>query len=265
MCRLLVVGLVALALPPAAALATSSANDAAASASKGCVALRTSIGEAPFGQAFSSFGACVTLLAPLELRNSSAASASCRTERADLSFAAAHAGKKFAAFYRSGRAHGNAFGNCVARKARASAAAERASTMNPSRCADVEASMGASAFTACVSAAARAQIATQVTAASACARERADAGFAAAHGGKTFDLYYGTSATLANAYGRCVAQKTQAAATAQPQTQPIPLPPGDGGVVPDRCGGTQSGGLDGAATGSPKWVPRPESADCPVA
>jgi hypothetical protein len=226
--RLLVVGLVAMALPPAAALATSSANDAAASASKGCAALRASIGEAPFGQVFPSFGACVGLLAPLELRNSSAASASCRAERADASFVAEHGGKTFAALYGSSRAHGHAFGNCVARKARASAAA-------------------------------------QVTAASACAREWADAGFAAAHGGKTFDLYYGTSATLANAYAGCVAQKTQAAVTVQPQTKPIPVPPGDGGVVPDRCGGAQSGGVKGAAAGSPRWVSKTETAVCPVA
>src|SRR5215469_4035043 len=106
--RLLVLGLVALALPPAAALAASSANDAAASASKGCAALRASIGESPFRQAFSSFGACVTRLTPLELRNSTSASASCRAEQANVSFAAAHGGKTFAALYGSGRAHRNA-------------------------------------------------------------------------------------------------------------------------------------------------------------
>jgi hypothetical protein len=258
--RLLVLGLIALALPPATALAVSSAYDAATSASKGCAALRASIGESPFAQAFSSFGACVTSLKPVELSNSSAASASCRTERADVSFTAAHGGKTFAAFYRSGRAH--AFGICVARKARASAAAEQTSAVNTSPCAGLEASTGASAFDACVSAAALARIAAQVSAASACAREQADTGFAGAHGGKTFDLYYGTGATLANAYGRCVAQKTQVVPpAAQPHTQPEPVPPVDGGGVPDRCGGAQGGGLDRA----PTLVPRPESVDCPIA
>jgi hypothetical protein len=42
------------------------------------------------------------------------------------------------------------------------------------------------------------------TAASTCRAMRADAGFAAAHGGKSFDVYYGTGSTHEKAFANCV-------------------------------------------------------------
>jgi hypothetical protein len=42
-----------------------------------------------------------------------------------------------------------------------------------------------------------------------CKAERADPGFAAAHGGKTFEEFYGTNKNGKNAYGKCVSNKAK--------------------------------------------------------
>ena len=47
-------------------------------------------------------------------------------------------------------------------------------------------------------------------ASTACTSEREDAGFTAAHGGKTFAQFYGSGKNGANAFGRCVSQKSKA-------------------------------------------------------
>lgn len=73
------------------------------------------------------------------------------------------------------------------------------------------------AYGKCVSATARQQAnedaaqrkAARTNAAQACKAERDDAAFAAAHGGKTFEQFYG-SGSGRNAYGKCVSQKAQA-------------------------------------------------------
>ena len=44
-----------------------------------------------------------------------------------------------------------------------------------------------------------------------CKAEQADPNFAAAHGGKTFDQFYGTNKNGKNAYGKCVSAKAKAA------------------------------------------------------
>ncbi|HVM16396.1 MAG TPA: hypothetical protein VM290_02290 [Gaiellaceae bacterium] len=64
------------------------------------------------------------------------------------------------------------------------------------------------AFGRCVSTMARAEAENRQSAQAACAAERADANFAAAHGGKTFAQHYGTGKAGANAFGRCVSGKT---------------------------------------------------------
>ena len=51
--------------------------------------------------------------------------------------------------------------------------------------------------------------AAHTNAAKQCKAERDDAGFAAAHGGKTFEQFYGTG-NGSNAYGKCVSQKAKA-------------------------------------------------------
>ena len=50
----------------------------------------------------------------------------------------------------------------------------------------------------------------KVNAAKECKAERDDAGFAAAHGGKTFEQFYGTNKNGKNAYGKCVSTKAKA-------------------------------------------------------
>jgi hypothetical protein len=48
-----------------------------------------------------------------------------------------------------------------------------------------------------------------VNPAAACRAEREDPNFAADHGGKTFDQFYGTRPNLRNAFGKCVSSKAK--------------------------------------------------------
>jgi opacity protein-like surface antigen len=50
-----------------------------------------------------------------------------------------------------------------------------------------------------------------------CKAERDDAGFAAAHDGKTFEQFYGTNKNGKNAYGKCVSGKAKAKKAAADQ------------------------------------------------
>ena len=50
-----------------------------------------------------------------------------------------------------------------------------------------------------------------------CAAERADAAFAGAHDGKTFDQFYGTGKHGSNAFGKCVSSKAQTQTDAKQQ------------------------------------------------
>jgi hypothetical protein len=88
-----------------------------------------------------------------------------------------------------------------------------------------KATYGANAYGKCVSKASK-TAASQLTAANtSCKAEQAmsDADFSAAHGGKTFDAYYGGNTQSkgkgadANAFGKCVAQAAQAASNASTQ------------------------------------------------
>jgi hypothetical protein len=81
----------------------------------------------------------------------------------------------------------------------------------------------ANAFGKCVSKNAAAAQQDVSNAAKTCKAQQADAGFAAAHGGKTFDQFYGTNAGKgkgagSNAFGKCVSalakQSSQAQTTA---------------------------------------------------
>jgi hypothetical protein len=85
-----------------------------------------------------------------------------------------------------------------------------------------KATYGANAYGKCVSKGVRAAAANLASAAASCKTEQAmpAADFSAAHGGKTFDAFYGNAkgkSADANAYGKCVSQKAKA--TAQAQTQ----------------------------------------------
>jgi hypothetical protein len=76
-----------------------------------------------------------------------------------------------------------------------------------------------SAMGKCISRQAQAASADADNAAKKCKAERADAGFAAAHGGKSFEEYYGTNKNKRNAFGKCVsALAKQQAEERQDQT-----------------------------------------------
>ena len=69
-------------------------------------------------------------------------------------------------------------------------------------------------FGKCVSAWTRAAHQNRHAAQVACAAEKADAGFAAAHAGKTFEQYYGVGKQGKNAMQRCIQSKAQKATSA---------------------------------------------------
>jgi hypothetical protein len=68
------------------------------------------------------------------------------------------------------------------------------------------------AFGKCVSQLARSEKLNRQAAQTACEAEKADPNFAATHGGKTFDQFYGNGPNGANALKRCISLKTRAAA-----------------------------------------------------
>src|SRR5215211_3370216 len=98
--------------------------------------------------------------------------------------------------------------------------ANSADTANGARaCTALKTSMGAtfastySTFGKCVSQWTRAEHQNRHEAEAACRAELADAGFAAAHGGKTFAQFYGTGPQGANALSRCVKAKAAASSS----------------------------------------------------
>jgi len=215
-----------------AAAATAVGSDASSNAKTACTNLQAKMGQSAFAHTYASFGACVSSLAPLEQKNAASANALCAAEQSDATFAAGHNGQTFDQFYGAGKKGKNAFSNCVSTKAKAASQAEQQSRPNPARsCRGLRTQMGAQAFTAlygktatarnaygkCVSAWARAQTKNELNAAAACSAEQNDAAFAAAHAGKTFAQFYGTDASLANAFGQCVSAKAKAAAQTQQQ------------------------------------------------
>jgi hypothetical protein len=226
---MILVAVLAAAIAPMAALASTSDQS---SASKDCTALRAKIGATAFGQAYASFGACVSRFAPLEQNNTSSANSACSAEQADPNFAAAHGGKTFTQFYGTGKSGKNAFGSCVSTKASASSQAEQQGRANPAQtCRSQRTSLGTAtfdktygknandknAFGKCVSANAKSESSNEVNASTACKAEQSDANFATSHGGKTFDQFYGTNANQSNSFGQCVSTKAQAASDGQSQ------------------------------------------------
>jgi hypothetical protein len=70
----------------------------------------------------------------------------------------------------------------------------------------------------CISKHNRTEKANQASAAEACKAEQADPNFAATHGGKTFDQFYGTGKQGRNADGKCVSRKAKAESEADVKT-----------------------------------------------
>ena len=73
------------------------------------------------------------------------------------------------------------------------------------------------AFGKCVSQWTRTERQNRVSARAACEAERNDANFAATHGGKTFQQFYGTGPNGRNAFGRCVSSKAKTASAEERQ------------------------------------------------
>jgi len=76
----------------------------------------------------NAFGKCASTMAKGQVGNELAAAAACRVEQADAGFAAAH-GKTFAQFYGTDADLTNAFGKCVAMKAKAKTQAQQQATI----------------------------------------------------------------------------------------------------------------------------------------
>lgn len=97
------------------------------------------------------------------------------------------------------------------------------------QCLKLRASMGAQAFAAaypsfgaCVSKLAPVDQGNTAAAQATCQAQQADPNFAASHGGKTFDQFYGTGPQGKNAFGRCVSAAAQANAAAEQAATPNP-------------------------------------------
>lgn len=71
------------------------------------------------------------------------------------------------------------------------------------------------AMDACLAKQAQTSSTAAKNAAKACRAEQEDANFAAGHGGKSFDDYYGTNGNKRNAFGKCVSAKAKGQVEAQ--------------------------------------------------
>lgn len=96
-------------------------------------------------------------------------------------------------------------------------------------CTALKAKIGATAFTQayatfgrCVSSMAPVEQQNLTSAHASCTAEQNDATFAASHGGKTFDQFYGTGKNGRNAFGNCVSAKAKASSKAEGQDRPNP-------------------------------------------
>jgi hypothetical protein len=76
----------------------------------------------------------------------------------------------------------------------------------------------ANAFGKCVAKVTAAQSQNEQGAAQTCKTEQADTNFAANHGGKSFDQFYGSGPNGKNAFGKCVSGKADSASDAQEQS-----------------------------------------------
>jgi hypothetical protein len=219
--RIIVTALLAFAVAPVAVSVAAGGSDAAKNASVACTAQKAKIGALAFAQAYTTFGACVSALTPVEQQNIASATAACTAEQADVNFATAagHDGKTFAQFYGTGKSGKDAFSKCVSTKAHAASKAEQAARTNPSRtCRSQRALLAPAIFTQmwgtasnafgkCVSATTRVLNQNENAASTACRSEQ-DASLG------TFTTTYGSNA---DAFGKCVSTKASAKTQSQQQ------------------------------------------------
>lgn len=113
--------------------------------------------------------------------------------------------------------------------ASASAAGSDATKNASASCTALKAKMGATAFTQayatfgqCVSSLVSVEQQNVNAATAACTAEQNDPNFAASHGGKTFDQFYGAGKKSRNAFAGCVSTKAKASSTAEGLARPNP-------------------------------------------
>lgn len=216
------------ALAPVAAFAGTSPSTTRAQ--QDCTKLRAAMGMSAFNQAYPNFGACVSAYAPVENQVQASAQDSCSAQQSDPTFSASHNGKTFAEYYGTNPSGSNAYGKCVSGIASANAHVEQNGRINPANtCKSIRSQLGTALFNKtygsgpndqngfgkCVSSTAKSQVHNEVSASSSCRSQQADVTFAANHGGKTFEQYYGTNADGSNAFGKCVSSTANAASHAQ--------------------------------------------------
>lgn len=126
------VAVAVLAVPAFAVAATPGPADNAA-AVKQCTTERGGMGAPAFKLLYgtnanksNAFGKCVSKLAAQNAKNTTNATASCRTERTADPAA-------FATKYGTGNKHAHAFGNCVSQTAKAAAKAQQQATTNAAK------------------------------------------------------------------------------------------------------------------------------------
>ena len=171
---------VAVAALPAIALANTS--PAQSSAGKQCRQERTRMGKTAFNENYASnkdkstaFGKCVSHRTAQNDADQSSAQANaakhCRTEQSDPNFATSHNGQMFDRYYGTAPKYKDAYGKCVSTKAKAQTAQSESS-----------------------------QVTAENNAAKQCRNEQSSDPAA-------FKAKYGSNASKANAFGKCVSQK----------------------------------------------------------
>src|SRR5215216_1980006 len=108
--RIVVITAFVVAVAMAAVSTAAPSPDATKNASIACNALKAKIGPTAFGQAYATFGRCVSAMAQVEQQNLTSAQSACTAEQNDLTFAVNHGGKTFDQFYGAGPKGKNAFG-----------------------------------------------------------------------------------------------------------------------------------------------------------
>ncbi|HEU5212516.1 MAG TPA: hypothetical protein VFU10_07070 [Gaiellaceae bacterium] len=144
----LAVAALALVLPAQALAGGNQPNSAQL-----CNAQRTAMGAKDFAALYgagpqhrNAFGRCVSALERAAQADEDNAAQACKAEQADTSFPASHGGKSFADWYGRNHKKSDAYGNCVAQKAHAAAAARQQATLNAARSCKSERATGAAAF-----------------------------------------------------------------------------------------------------------------------
>lgn len=128
-------------------------SNATPNPAQSCRSMRASMTAPTFALAFgtnanhsNAFGKCVSHLARTGAAGLVAAAQACTAEQADVSFAASHGGKTFAQAYGTNADLSNAFGKCVAQKAKARAAEQRQKLLAAARACKAERRSNPSAF-----------------------------------------------------------------------------------------------------------------------